>query len=115
MKTLAAIASFPWWPAIASGLDVLIAAPTGSGKTLAAFLVCIDRLFREAPAPDGGDDERTRVVYVSPLKALAADIQQNLQTPLAEIRPSPRRWGSPRPTCACCSAPAILRRRHARP
>src|SRR2546422_8669238 len=61
------------WPAIASGLDVLIAAPTGSGKTLAAFLVCIDRLFREAPAPDGGDDERTRAGYVSPLKAPAAD------------------------------------------
>jgi ATP-dependent Lhr-like helicase len=72
------------WPLIAEGRDVLIAAPTGSGKTLAAFLVCIDRLLRREPggeAPDGVD-----VVYVSPLKALARDIHQNLETPLAEIR-----------------------------
>jgi ATP-dependent Lhr-like helicase len=72
------------WPAIASGRDTLIAAPTGSGKTLAAFLVCLERLFREAasgPLPDG-----TQVVYVSPLKALAVDIAKNLVTPLAEIR-----------------------------
>src|SRR5262252_1583218 len=73
------------WPAIAAGGDTLIAAPTGSGKTLAAFLVAIDRLLRDAqraaPLPD-----LTQVVYVSPLKALAADIQQNLQAPLAEIR-----------------------------
>src|SRR6266498_3513220 len=74
------------WPASASGHDTLIAAPTGSGKTLAAFLVCVDRLFREAATPAGVDEGQTRVVYVSPLKALAADIQQNLQTPLAEIR-----------------------------
>jgi ATP-dependent Lhr-like helicase len=74
------------WPAIASGLDTLIAAPTGSGKTLAAFLLCIDRLFREAGGSDGLDADPTRVVYVSPLKALAADIQQNLETPLAGIR-----------------------------
>ena len=72
------------WPRIAEGRDVLIAAPTGSGKTLAAFLVCIDRLLRAGPAaelPDAVD-----VVYVSPLKALARDIHQNLETPLAEIR-----------------------------
>src|SRR5262245_47468824 len=73
------------WPRIAEGRDVLIAAPTGSGKTLAAFLVCIDRLLRagqeRAPIPDAVD-----VVYVSPLKALARDIHQNLETPLAEIR-----------------------------
>src|SRR5512144_1951768 len=68
------------WPAIASGRDTLIAAPTGSGKTLAAFLVGIDRLFREAEAPGALDEDPTRVVYVSPLKALAADIEQNLQT-----------------------------------
>jgi len=64
---------------------VLIAAPTGSGKTLAAFLVCIDRLLRAAEAGAAAPDE-TSVVYVSPLKALAADIGKNLETPLAEIR-----------------------------
>ncbi|HEV8441778.1 MAG TPA: DEAD/DEAH box helicase [Methylomirabilota bacterium] len=72
------------WPAIASGDDTLIAAPTGSGKTLAAFLVAIDRLLRDADS--AGLADLTQVVYVSPLKALAADIQQNLQAPLAEIR-----------------------------
>ena len=73
------------WPAIAGGEDTLIAAPTGSGKTLAAFLVMIDRLLRERAEVVAGEDA-TEVVYVSPLKALAADIQQNLETPLAEIR-----------------------------
>ena len=73
------------WPAIAGGEDTLIAAPTGSGKTLAAFLVMIDRLLRERADAVAGEDA-TEVVYVSPLKALAADIQQNLETPLAEIR-----------------------------
>ena len=71
------------WPHIAAGTHTLIAAPTGSGKTLAAFLVCIDRLFRqwvEGRLPDG-----VEVVYVSPLKALSNDIQRNLQTPLQEI------------------------------
>ena len=71
------------WPAIQSGRDVLIAAPTGSGKTLAAFLSCIDSLFQRAL---GGDlDDRTHVVYVSPLKALSNDVQKNLQQPLGEI------------------------------
>jgi len=72
------------WPHIASGADTLIAAPTGSGKTLAAFLVAIDRLYREH---DQGVDVSTgtRVVYVSPLKALAVDIGENLEQPLAEI------------------------------
>ncbi len=72
------------WPRIAAGRDVLIAAPTGSGKTLAAFLVCIDRLFQSGLA--GALPEGIGVVYVSPLKALARDIHQNLETPLAEIR-----------------------------
>src|SRR6266542_2930123 len=83
------------WPAIASGHDALIAAPTGSGKTLAAFLVCIDRLFHETPG--AFEEAATRVVYVSPLKALAADIQQNLQTPLAEIRAVAQELGLPAP------------------
>jgi len=71
------------WPAIGSGGDVLIAAPTGSGKTLAAFLSCLDALFKQALARELED--RTQVVYVSPLKALSNDVQKNLQDPLAEI------------------------------
>src|SRR5215467_6649190 len=71
------------WPAIASGKDVLIAAPTGSGKTLAAFLTCIDALIKQALR--GGLEDRTHIVYVSPLKALSNDVQKNLQQPLAEI------------------------------
>src|SRR5262245_40662698 len=85
------------WPAISSGHDTLIAAPTGSGKTLAAFLVAIDRLFREAPGPASVEEEPTRVVYVSPLKALAADIHQNLEAPLAEIRAIALERGLPAP------------------
>ncbi|MPZ86574.1 MAG: DEAD/DEAH box helicase [Nitriliruptorales bacterium] len=72
------------WHKIAGGEDTLIAAPTGSGKTLAAFLVCIDRLFR-AHQQGGGIAEGPQVVYVSPLKALAVDIHQNLEAPLREI------------------------------
>ena len=72
------------WPAIQSGQDVLIAAPTGSGKTLAAFLAAIDELVREG-AQWGLPDE-TRVLYVSPLKALSNDINKNLEAPLAGIR-----------------------------
>ncbi|HET9930813.1 MAG TPA: DEAD/DEAH box helicase, partial [Polyangiaceae bacterium] len=73
------------WPAIARGEDTLIAAPTGSGKTLSAFLLCIDRLYR---ARDRGElrEDSVEVVYVSPLKALVADIHQNLAEPLDEIR-----------------------------
>ena len=72
------------WPLIASGLDTLIAAPTGSGKTLAGFLVAIDSLYR---AHDAGVEvcDRARVIYVSPLKALAVDIAENLERPLAEM------------------------------
>ena len=72
------------WPRIAAGEDTLIAAPTGSGKTLAAFLWSLDRLVRAAEA--GMLDERTYVVYVSPLKALGNDVQKNLLAPLAELR-----------------------------
>ena len=72
------------WPAVASGSDTLIAAPTGSGKTLAGFLLAIDALYRAHAAREDITGE-TRVVYVSPLKALAVDIHQNLERPLAEI------------------------------
>jgi ATP-dependent Lhr-like helicase len=72
------------WPAIASGGDTLIAAPTGSGKTLAGFLVAIDALYR-AHAAGRDVTGRTEVLYVSPLKALAVDVHENLQRPLAEI------------------------------
>jgi ATP-dependent Lhr-like helicase len=70
------------WPAIAQGQSTLILAPTGSGKTLTAFLWCINRLMFE-PAPD--PKRRCRVIYVSPLKALAVDIERNLRAPLAGI------------------------------
>ncbi len=70
------------WPAIASGEHVLISAPTGSGKTLAAFLWALDRLAAEAPADAAAGPRATRVVYVSPLKALSYDIERNLRAPL---------------------------------
>jgi ATP-dependent Lhr-like helicase len=72
------------WPAIASGEHVLVSAPTGSGKTLAAFLWALDRL---AAQPAAGPDpaRRTRVVYVSPMKALSYDIERNLRAPLRGI------------------------------
>src|SRR5271156_4780756 len=70
------------WPAIARGDSTLILAPTGTGKTLTAFLWCIDRLMMQtAPnAPHG-----CRVVYISPLKALAVDVERNLRSPLQGI------------------------------
>ncbi|MGA8427049.1 MAG: DEAD/DEAH box helicase [Candidatus Dormiibacterota bacterium] len=71
------------WPPIAAGEHTLIAAPTGSGKTLAGFLIAIDGLYR---AHERGEEMAgTQVVYVSPLKALAVDIHQNLEIPLREI------------------------------
>jgi len=80
------------WREIAAGRHTLIAAPTGSGKTLAAFLVCIDRFYAGAQVSSGGEvfsraecGGGPQVVYVSPLKALATDIQQNLEAPLREI------------------------------
>ncbi len=72
------------WPAIAAGEHVLVSAPTGSGKTLAAFLWAIDRLVAE-PSPE----RRTRLVYVSPLKALSYDIERNLRAPLKGISGPP--------------------------
>ncbi len=74
------------WPLIRDGHDVLIAAPTGSGKTFAAFLSAIDGLLRDGL--DGSLTDETRVLYVSPLKALSNDVQKNLSEPLAQIRAS---------------------------
>jgi ATP-dependent Lhr-like helicase len=70
------------WPAIAGGEHVLLSAPTGSGKTLAAFLWGLDRLVAEPLPPD---ERKTRLVYVSPLKALSYDIERNLRAPLQGI------------------------------
>src|SRR5437588_6983269 len=80
------------WPEIRSGRDTLVAAPTGSGKTLSGFLVAIDFLYR---AHERGEEVAgaTRVVYVSPLKALAVDIHQNLERPLREIEETARSLG----------------------
>src|SRR5687767_4412480 len=75
-------AQFQAWPAIAGGEHVLLSAPTGSGKTLAAFLWGLDRLVAE-PLP--GDQRKTRLIYVSPLKALSYDIERNLRAPLKGI------------------------------
>ena len=72
------------WPAIAAGRNVLVAAPTGSGKTLSAFLAALDALVQEGQA--GTLPDETRIVYVSPLKALSNDIESNLAAPLAGIR-----------------------------
>ncbi|HLF39922.1 MAG TPA: DEAD/DEAH box helicase, partial [Acidimicrobiia bacterium] len=84
------------WARIAAGRDTLIAAPTGSGKTLAGFLVCIDRLYRAHAA--GVDVEgAAQVVYVSPLKALAVDIAENLERPLSEIAEVAAELGFPAP------------------
>ncbi len=81
------------WPAIQAHRHTLIAAPTGSGKTLAAFLAAIDGLVRQGL--DGGLDDATQVVYVSPLKALSNDIQRNLEAPLAGIRAALHERGLP--------------------
>ncbi|WP_419844768.1 DEAD/DEAH box helicase [Candidatus Poriferisocius sp.] len=80
------------WPAIASGQDTLIAAPTGSGKTLAGFLIAIDNLYKRHAA-GRTVAKASQVVYVSPLKALATDIAENLERPLAEIAEVARAQG----------------------
>lgn len=81
------------WAAIADGHNTLVVAPTGSGKTLAAFLWALDRLAEDPAASPGG----TRVLYVSPLKALAVDVERNLRTPLAGIGRVAARRGLPAP------------------
>src|SRR3954464_1477127 len=82
------------WSAIRRGEHTLIAAPTGSGKTLAAFLTSIDELFREG-AREGELPNEVRVIYVSPLKALSADIHKNLAEPRREIRALAETMGYP--------------------
>ena len=81
------------WPVIARGENALILAPTGTGKTLAAFLWCLDRLMLHSTpeAPNKG----CRIVYVSPLKALAVDVERNLRSPLAGMANMARRMGIP--------------------
>lgn len=83
------------WRAIAEGSDVLVVAPTGSGKTLAAFLASLDRLAAVPPPADA--KKRCRVLYVSPLKALAVDVERNLRSPLTGIRQESVRLGLPEP------------------
>ncbi|HET9762398.1 MAG TPA: DEAD/DEAH box helicase, partial [Casimicrobiaceae bacterium] len=101
------------WPSIARGESTLILAPTGSGKTLTAFLWCLDRLMfapslAGAPEPRRGSRKRQtragaaptpgsgcRVLYISPLKALAADVERNLRAPLAGIAQIAERRGEP--------------------
>src|SRR5450432_4714929 len=76
------------WPAIARGESTLILAPTGTGKTLAAFLWCINRImFSDAPEKAG----RCRVLYISPIKALAVDVERNLRAPLVGIAQAAQR------------------------
>jgi ATP-dependent Lhr-like helicase len=103
------------WAAISRGDHTLVVAPTGSGKTLAAFLWSLDRLAA-APPPAAG--RRCRVLYVSPLKALAVDVERNLRSPLAGIRQAAGRLGLPRPEVAVAirsgDTPAEERRAFAR-
>ncbi|MEV7632197.1 ATP-dependent helicase [Microbacterium sp. NPDC089318] len=91
------------WDAISAGRNALVVAPTGSGKTLSAFLWAIDSVFRERTSssdatPDAQDRAaRTRVLYISPLKALGVDVERNLRSPLIGIGQSARRLGVPAP------------------
>ena len=78
------------WPAISRGDNSLILAPTGTGKTLAAFLWCIDRLMFSPQPPQS---QRCRVLYISPIKALAVDVERNLRAPLAVVAQAARRQG----------------------
>lgn len=100
------------WESVSSGRNALVVAPTGSGKTLSAFLFAIDRIFREK-APEAADAAparrgrktaaktpatNTRVLYISPLKALGVDVERNLRSPLVGIGQSARRLGIDVPT-----------------
>ncbi|GAA5012051.1 hypothetical protein GCM10025734_57210 [Kitasatospora paranensis] len=83
------------WAAIRRQTDVLVVAPTGSGKTLAAFLSALDRLSAAPPPADA--KRRCRVLYISPLKALAVDVERNLRAPLTGLRQAAVRLGLPEP------------------
>src|SRR3954449_7019075 len=101
------------WPAIATGEHTLISAPTGSGKTLAAFLWGLDRFVAE-PREADEKERRTRLVYVSPLKALSYDVDRNLRAPLrgigAEVAVAVRTGDTPQKERAAMlrTAPDIL-------
>lgn len=103
------------WRAIGRGTDVLVVAPTGSGKTLAAFLSALDRLSSTPPPAD--TKRRCRVLYVSPLKALAVDVERNLRAPLTGLRQAAVRLGVPEPDVQVAirsgDTPAADRRRFA--
>jgi len=93
------------WNAISAGKHALVVAPTGSGKTLSAFLWAIDSVFRErseSTAQKGAerakDASRTRILYISPLKALGVDVERNLRSPLIGIGQSARRLGVDAPS-----------------
>lgn len=94
------------WNAISAGKHALVVAPTGSGKTLSAFLWAIDSVFRERieqPTPPAkrtkaADASRTRILYISPLKALGVDVERNLRSPLIGIGQSARRLGVEAPS-----------------
>src|SRR5690349_5139306 len=97
------------WNAISSGSHALVVAPTGSGKTLAAFLWALDRLLvSHAPEPAAEEPpakgkrarapkRKTRVLYISPLKALGVDVERNLRSPLIGITQTAKRLGLPAP------------------
>ena len=93
------------WAAISAGQHTLIHAPTGSGKTLAAFLWCLDRLATAPPRPrpTQAAPGSVRVLYVSPLKALAYDVERNLRAPLAGIALAAERLGVPIPDITIAS------------
>ncbi len=111
------------WNAISAGRHALVVAPTGSGKTLSAFLWAIDSVFREralrqaqgptsADAPPKKDSSRTRILYISPLKALGVDVERNLRAPLVGIKATAAHLGArrlPQVTGRAC-APATPRR-----
>src|SRR5512141_3246722 len=104
------------WDAISSGQHALVVAPTGSGKTLSAFLWALDRLAAQAPPEERL--KRCRVLYVSPMKALAVDVERNLRSPLVGIGHAARRLRLPVPDVTVSvrsgDTPATERRAFAR-